>query len=70
MGKFRDVVIVSACRTAIGGYGGSLKSIHGCHLGATVIKEAVKRAKIDPAIVGDVRFGCCVAHHDGAVVRV
>lgn len=71
MSKFRDVVIVSACRTAIGAYGGSLKSVHGCHLGATVIKEAVSRAKIDPAIVGDVRFGCCVAHHDAMnVARV
>jgi acetyl-CoA C-acetyltransferase len=71
MSKLRDVVIVSACRTAIGSYGGSLKPVMGCHLGATVIKEAVKRANIDPELIGDVRFGCCVAHHDAMnVARV
>jgi acetyl-CoA C-acetyltransferase len=56
----KDVVIVSACRTAIGAFGGSLKSIIGAKLAAVAMKEAVKRAGIDPAIINDVRFGCCL----------
>eukprot|EP00992_Anisonema_acinus_P011073 TRINITY_DN7104_c0_g1_i2.p1 TRINITY_DN7104_c0_g1~~TRINITY_DN7104_c0_g1_i2.p1 ORF type:complete len:430 (+),score=128.65 TRINITY_DN7104_c0_g1_i2:55-1290(+) len=71
MQKVRDVVVVSACRTAVGAYGGSLKSVSGAHLGATVMKEAIKRAAIDPKVLGDVRFGCCNEHHDAMnVARV
>ncbi|MEI7590387.1 MAG: acetyl-CoA C-acyltransferase, partial [Deltaproteobacteria bacterium] len=55
----KDVVIVSACRTAVGGFGGSLKDMHLTSLGAVVMKEAVIRAGINPAIIDDVRFGCC-----------
>lgn len=55
----KDVVIVSACRTAIGGFGGSLRDSNLVEIGKTVMKEAVKRASIDPSIIGDVRFGCC-----------
>jgi acetyl-CoA C-acetyltransferase len=55
----KDVVIVSACRTAIGGFGGSLKDLNLATLGSVVMKEAVKRSGIDPALIGDVRFGCC-----------
>jgi acetyl-CoA C-acetyltransferase len=58
--KMKDVVIVSACRTAIGAFGGSLKDVIGAKLAAVVMKEAVKRAGIDPGIIDDVRFGCCV----------
>jgi len=43
----RDVVIVSACRTPIGDFAGSLKSISATDLGALVIKEAVRRAGIN-----------------------
>jgi acetyl-CoA C-acetyltransferase len=56
----RDVVIVSACRTAIGTFGGSLKDLNAATLGSVVMKEAVKRAGIDPATIDDVRFGCCL----------
>jgi acetyl-CoA C-acetyltransferase len=55
----RDVVIVSACRTAIGGFGGTLKDMNMATLGSVVMKEAIKRAGIDPAFIDDVRFGCC-----------
>jgi len=55
----KDAVIVSACRTAIGSFGGSLRDIPLAHLGAVVMKEAIKRAGIDPAMIDDVRFGCC-----------
>ncbi len=55
-----DVVIVSACRTAIGTFGGTLKDMIGARIAAVVMKEAIKRAGIDPAIIDDVRFGCCI----------
>ncbi|MDL2275958.1 acetyl-CoA C-acyltransferase [Desulfosarcina sp. OttesenSCG-928-G10] len=60
----KDVVIVSACRTAIGAFGGTLKSLNGATLASIVMKEAVSRAGIDPALIDDVRFGCCLEHHD------
>jgi acetyl-CoA C-acetyltransferase len=59
----KDVVIVSACRTAIGSFGGSLKDLHVVHLASTAMKEAVKRAGIDPGIIDDVRFGNMFEHH-------
>ncbi|MCX7634495.1 MAG: acetyl-CoA C-acyltransferase [Syntrophales bacterium] len=55
----RDVVVVSACRTAIGAFGGTLRDMDLAHLGAVVMREAVKRAGIDPAMIDDVRFGNC-----------
>jgi len=60
----KDVVIVSACRTAIGGFGGTLKDLSGAHLASITMKEAVKRANIDPAIIDDVRYGCCIESAD------
>jgi acetyl-CoA C-acetyltransferase len=56
----KDVVIVSACRTAIGAFGGTLKDSHAAVLGSVSMKEAIKRAGIDPAIIDDVRYGCCL----------
>ena len=53
----RDVVILSGVRTPIGDYGGSLKDFPPSDLGARVIREAVARAKIDPAEVGQTVLG-------------
>lgn len=53
----RNVVIASAVRTAGGSFGGSFKNMTAVDLGAVAIKEAVKRANIDPAEVGQVIFG-------------
>ncbi len=53
----REVVVVSAVRTAVGDFGGALKDIAPSELGATVLSEAVKRAGVDPASVGHVFFG-------------
>lgn len=53
----KRVVIASACRTAIGSFGGTLKNISAAKLGSIVVKEALKRAGIDPASVDDVYFG-------------
>jgi acetyl-CoA C-acetyltransferase len=56
----KDVVIVSACRTAIGAFGGTLRDSNAAVLGSVSMKEAIKRAGIDPAIIDDVRYGCCL----------
>lgn len=53
----KEVVIVSACRTAIGKFGGSLKDVPAADLGAIVIEEAIKRAGINKAIVDEVVMG-------------
>ncbi len=60
----KEVVIVSASRTAIGTFGGSLRDTNAAQLAAVTMKETIKRAGIDPAIIDDVRFGCCMEHAD------
>jgi acetyl-CoA C-acetyltransferase len=60
----KDVVIVSACRTAIGTFGGSLRDMHAAHLAAAVMTAAVQRAGIEPSMIDDVRFGCCLEPSD------
>ena len=52
-----EVVIVAGVRTAVGGFGGSLKDIPPTELGAKVIAEAVRRAGIEPGEVGHVVMG-------------
>ncbi len=52
-----EVVIVSAVRSAIGSFMGSLKDVPATELGATVIKEALNRAGVDPASVDEVIMG-------------
>lgn len=59
----REVVVVSAVRTAIGAYGGSLKDIAPTDLAGLVIKEAVQRAGIDSEDVGHCVIGS-VTHSD------
>lgn len=54
-----DIVIASAVRTAIGTYGGQFKNITAVPLGVSVMSEAVKRANIDPVLIGDIGWGCC-----------
>src|SRR2546429_9870495 len=56
----REVVVTSGVRTAIADYGGSLKDTPPTKLGAIAIKEAVARAKIDPATVGHVVLGSVI----------
>jgi acetyl-CoA C-acetyltransferase len=52
-----DVVIVSAARTAIGKFGGSLAKVPAPELGATAIKAALERARLAPEQVGEVILG-------------
>ena len=53
----REVVFASAARTALGSFGGTLKDVPAAELGAIVIKEAVKRAGINPEQVEEVVMG-------------
>ena len=57
MAKELDAVILSACRTPIGSFGGALKDVSAVQLGAIVIREALARAG-DPDNVSDVILGC------------
>ncbi|QNB46736.1 acetyl-CoA C-acyltransferase [Thermanaerosceptrum fracticalcis] len=54
----REVVILSAVRTPIGSFGGSLADVSAVDLGALVIKEALQRAKVKPETVDEVIMGC------------
>ena len=56
-----DVVLLSGVRTAIGKFGGALKDISACHLGAAVVREAIARADIPPEEVQEVIMGNVVS---------
>ncbi len=67
----RDVVIVSACRTAIGAFGGSLRDSNAAQIASITMREAVKRSGISPEMIDDVRYGCCIEPADALnVTRV
>ena len=53
----REVVVVSAVRTAIGTFGGSLKDVPPTELGALVVRESLARANVEGKDVGHVVFG-------------
>lgn len=53
----KEVVIVSAVRTAIGSYGGALKNVSARELGSVVIKEALSKAGVKPEMVDEVIMG-------------
>src|SRR6185436_10474944 len=53
-----EALILSACRTPIGSFGGALKDVSAVDLAAIVVREAVTRAGVAPADVGDVVLGC------------
>lgn len=56
----REVMVVSAARTAIGDYGGALRDFAATKLGAIALKEVLARGKIDPASVGHVVMGSVI----------
>jgi acetyl-CoA C-acetyltransferase len=67
-----DVVIVSAVRSAIGTYGGQFRETRNVPLGVPVMKAAIERAGIDPAVIDDVGWGCCYqrAQNEVNVARI
>jgi acetyl-CoA C-acetyltransferase len=58
-------VILSACRTPIGAFGGVLKDVSAVDLGAVAVREAVSRSTVAPADVGDVILGCVLQAGSG-----
>jgi acetyl-CoA C-acetyltransferase len=56
----REVVVLSAVRSAIGGFGGSLSSMEPAELAGTVMKEAVNRSGVDPKQINYVTVGNCI----------
>src|SRR5262245_40404263 len=65
MDKDFEAVIVSACRTPIGAFGGAFKDVSAVDLGTVAIRDAVARAGIRPAEVGDVVMGCVLQAGNG-----
>src|ERR1700746_510243 len=61
MASFDDVVIISGCRTAVGKFQGSLSDLSAPQLGAVVVREAVKRANLDPKQVDECIMGNVVS---------
>ncbi|MDR2015415.1 MAG: acetyl-CoA C-acyltransferase family protein [Azoarcus sp.] len=56
----REVVVLSAARSAVGGFGGSLKDMEPCELGGLVIKETIARSGVDPNEVSFAVMGCII----------
>ena len=61
MATFDDVVIISGCRTGVGKFQGSLADLSAPQLGAIVVREAVRRAKLDPKQVDECILGNVVS---------
>jgi acetyl-CoA C-acetyltransferase len=57
----QDIVIVSAARTGVGKFGGSLSKLSATELGSLVVREVVTRSGLDPALVGEVIMGQVLA---------
>src|SRR5947209_244497 len=57
MAALDDVVIISACRTPVGKFQGSLSDLGATQLGAIVVREATKRAKLDPKQIDECIMG-------------
>ena len=72
MNTTKEVVVLSGVRTAIGGYGGSLKDIPPSDLAALCVREAVQRSGVEPTEVGHVVFGNIIHTdaHDHYLARV
>ena len=60
MSSIKQAVIVSAVRTPVGKFRGALKSLKATELGAIVVREAVKRARLNPEDIDEVIMGCVI----------
>lgn len=65
--ELQEVVMVSACRTPIGSYGGSLASVKANELTKIVAAEAIRRAGIEPPQVDEIVSGMCLHHGNGSL---
>lgn len=61
----REVVLVGACRTPVGTFGGKLKDTKAVDLGALVMQEAIKRAGLSADQIDEVIFGCVLQAAQG-----
>jgi acetyl-CoA C-acetyltransferase len=57
--ELKDVVCISACRTPMGNFGGTLKDMAAYDIGAAAVREAVRRAGLKPADIDEVILGSC-----------
>lgn len=55
----KNVVAISACRTPMGSFGGSLKDMASYDIGAVAVKEAIRRSGLEPTQIDDVILGSC-----------
>jgi len=53
-----EAVILGACRTPIGAFGGAFRDVSAADLASTAIREAISRARVPPSDIGDVILGC------------
>src|SRR5215467_7396221 len=65
MDKDFEAVILSACRTPIGAFGGAFKDLSAVDLGTVAIRDAIARAGVKPADIGDVVMGCVLQAGNG-----
>ena len=61
----REVVLVGACRTPVGTFGGTLKDTPVVELGRVVMEESIKRAGINADVLDEVIFGCVLTAAQG-----
>jgi acetyl-CoA C-acetyltransferase len=63
----KEVVMVSACRTPIARFLGSLKDVQAKELAITVGKEAIRRANVDPSMIDEITMGEVYPHMQGSL---
>src|SRR5213595_1037707 len=56
----KEVVVLSACRSAIGAFGGSLADLEPAELAGIVMKESIARSGVDPQLIGNAVVGTCI----------
>ncbi|HBQ86177.1 MAG TPA: acetyl-CoA C-acetyltransferase, partial [Syntrophomonas sp.] len=65
--ELNEVVLVSACRTPIGDFGGSLQTVRANQLSQIAGAEAIRRAGIDPKQIDELMMGMCLHHGNGSL---
>jgi len=57
--ELKDIVCISACRTPMGNFGGTLRDMAAYDIGAAAVREAVKRSGVKPEDIDEVILGSC-----------